>query len=73
MKRVYDSFSSKQGRTANQKRLGASEKRIDSGNWMKEETKKRKKDAPPDSREAISDEFWLGNEFKDGIRKLTDF
>lgn len=73
MKRIYDSFSSKEGRTANQKRLGATEKRIDSGKWMKEETKNRKKDAPPDSRESISNEYWLGNEFKNGSKKLSDF
>jgi hypothetical protein len=40
---------------------------------MKDETNKRKKDAPPDSREAKSNEFWLGNEFKNGDKKLSDF
>lgn len=73
MKRVFDSFSTKEGRTANQKKLGASEKRIESGKWSKDELRKRKKDAHPDSREARSDEYWLGNEFKDGKRKLSDF
>lgn len=73
MKRVFDSFSTKEGRTANQKKLGASEKRIESGKWSKAELRKRKKDAHPDSREARSDEYWLGNEFKDGKRKLSDF
>lgn len=43
MKRVFDSFSTKEGRTNNQKKLGATEKRLDSGKWMKEETQKRKK------------------------------
>ena len=73
MKRVFDSFSTKEGRTNNQKKLGATEKRLDSGKWMKEETQKRKKDAPPDSRENQSNEYWLGNEFKNGDKKLTDF
>ena len=73
MKRMWDSFLSKNGRTLNQKKLGATEKRIDSGRWTKEETNKRKKESHPESREAISNEFWLGNEFKDGKKKLTDF
>ena len=73
MTRIFDTFSSKEGRTNNQKQLGATEKRIDSGKWMKDETQKRKKDASPDSREGKSNEYWLGNEFKDGKRKLTDF
>ena len=37
------------------------------------ETLKRKKDAPPDSRESVSNEYWLGNEFKNGDKKLSDF
>jgi len=73
MSRLFDSFSSKDGRTVNQKKLGATEKRIESGKWTKEETQKRKKDAPPDSREAKSNEYWLGNEFKNGERKLSDY
>lgn len=73
MKRIFDSFATKEGRTANQKKLGATEKRIDSGKWMKDETLKRKKDAPPDSRESVSNEYWLGNEFKNGDKKLSDF
>lgn len=73
MKRVFDVFENKSGRTANQKKLGATEKRLDSGRWMKEETSNRKKDAPPDSREHVSNEYWLGNEFKDGSKKLDDF
>jgi len=73
MERVYDSFATKEGRTNNQKKLGATEKRLDSGKWMKEETQKRKKDAPPDSRENQSNEYWLGNEFKTGEKKLSDF
>lgn len=73
MKRIFDSFSTKEGRTVAQKKLGATEKRLDSGKWMKDETKKRKSEAHPDSREAKSNEFWLGNEFKDGEKKLSDF
>lgn len=73
MKRVLDSFNTKSGQTNKQKELGASEKRIDSGKWMKDETQKRKAEAPPDSREAISSEYWLGNEFKNKTRKLSDF
>ncbi len=71
--RIYDSFATKEGATANQKKLGAKEKRIESGKWMKEETKKRKREAPPDSREHVSSEYWLGDEFKEGRRKLDDF
>jgi hypothetical protein len=73
MKRVFDSFSTKEGRTVQQKNLGATDRRIESGKWMKEETSDRKKDAPPDTRESISNEYWLGNEFKDGKKKLSDF
>lgn len=73
MKRVFDSFSNKNGQTVQQKQFGASEKRVESGKWMKEETKKRKMEAAPDSREAVSNEYWLGNEFKEGRRKLSDF
>jgi hypothetical protein len=73
MTRIFDNFNNKEGRTNNQKKHGSTEKRVEGGTWMKEETKKRKKDAPPDSREAISNEFWLGNEFKKGDKKLSDF
>ena len=59
MKRIYGNFATKEGRTNNQKKLGATEKRIDSGKWMKEETSQRKKDAPPDSQEHQSNEYWL--------------
>lgn len=73
MKRVYDNFNSKEGLTNNQKKLGATEKRIDSGKWMKEETKKRQQEAPPGTKEHESSEFWLGNEFKEGRRDIKDF
>ena len=43
MKRIFDSFATKEGRSRNQKSQGATEKRLDSGKWMKEETNKRKK------------------------------
>ena len=70
MKRIYGNFATKEGRTNNQKKLGATEKRIDSGKWMKEETSQRKKDAPPDSQEYQSNEYWLG---KKDEKKLSDF
>ena len=73
MKRIYDSFSTKEGRSNNQKRQGATEKRIESGKFMKEETTKRKRASSPDSRQGVSNEFWMGDEFKNGERKLTDF
>ena len=73
LKRIYDEFSTKEGRTVKQQNLGATEKRLDSGKWMKDETDKRKKNSHPESREAISSEYWLGNEFKNGEKKLTDF
>jgi len=73
MVRIFDSFSSKEGRTNNQKKHGATEKRIESGKWMKDETKKRKDQSPKDSREGTTNEYWIGNEFKDGKRKLSDF
>lgn len=70
MTRIFDNFNNKEGRTNNQKKLGATEKRIDSGKWMKEETSQRKKDAPPDSQEHQSNEYWLG---KKDEKKLSDF
>lgn len=73
MTRIFDSFNSKTGRTLAQKKFGASEKRIDSGEWMKEETRNRKLKSPPNTREGDSNEFWLGNEFKNGDKKLKDF
>lgn len=73
LKRIYDEFSTKEGRTAKQKELGANERRVESGRWMKDETEKRRKNAHPESREAVSTEYWLGNEFKNGEKKLTDF
>jgi hypothetical protein len=73
MFRIYDDFVTKEGRTLQQKKLGATEKRLEGGKFMKSETEKRKKDAPPDARESVSNEFWLGNEFKDGKRSLKDF
>ena len=73
MKRVFEGFSTKEGQTVRQKTLGATEKRMEGGKWTKEETRKRKANAPPDSREGTSNEFWLGNEFKNGEKKLSDF
>lgn len=73
MKRIFSSFGSKEGRTNSQKIHGATERRLESGKWSKEELNKRKKEAPPGSREADSNEYWLGNEFKTGKRKLSDF
>jgi len=40
MKRIFDSFATKEGRSRNQKSQGATEKRLDSGKWMKEEKKR---------------------------------
>ena len=73
MNRIYDSFATKEGRTVNQKNLGATEKRLEAGKWTKEETNKRKNNSHPESREAKSNEYWLGNEFKNGEKKLSDF
>ena len=73
MKRMWDSFLSKNGRTLNQKKLGATEKRLESGSWMKNETAERQRNSDPESRESKSNEFWLGNEFKNGEKKLSDF
>jgi hypothetical protein len=73
MTRIYSDFVSKEGRTLQQKKLGATEKRLEGGKFMKSETDKRKADAPPDARENVSNEYWLGNEFKNGTRSLKDF
>lgn len=73
LNRVYDNFNAKNGRTVQQKNIGATEKRLEGGKWTKNETEKRKKNAPPDSRESKSNEYWLGNEFKNGERSLKDF
>jgi len=42
MKRIFDSFATKEGRSRNQKSQGATEKRLDSGKWMKEEKWRQK-------------------------------
>ena len=73
LKAIFGDFSTKEGRTRKQKSFGATDRRVESGRWMKDETEKRKKDAPPDTREGASNEYWLGNEFKNGEKKLTDF
>ena len=71
-KRIFLSFSNANGMTAKQKELGVKSSRVDAGNYMKEQRDIRKKEYPPESREANTNELWTGKEGLDGITRIPD-
>jgi len=66
-KRVFTTISIHQGRTLSQKVSGASLKTIEHGKFMKDARDKRKRNYDPKSREAQSNELWVGSEVNDGV------
>lgn len=65
--RIYDVFAIHEGLNRSQKEsavggLGAMRNRVDTGKYMKDEKDKRKRNAAPGSRDAISNEYWTGTE-----------
>jgi len=66
-KRVFTTVSIHQGRTIAQKQSGASSKTIEHGKYMKDAREKRKRNHDPKSREAQSNELWVGSEVQDGV------
>lgn len=66
-KRVFTVISVHQGRTLSQKTSGASLKTIEHGKYMKDAREKRKRNYDPKSREAQSNELWVGSEVNDGV------
>jgi len=67
--RVFTPVTVHQGRTLSQKQSGASLQTIDNGKYMKDARERRKKNYDPTSREAQSNELWVGSEVNDGIIK----
>jgi putative FmdB family regulatory protein len=66
-KRVFTTVSIHHGRTLAQKKSGASLKTIEHGKHMKDAREKRKRNYDPTSREAKSNELWVGSEISDGV------
>lgn len=71
-KRVFSSFAHKDGFTKQQKEAGVKENRIEATAYTKHQRELRKKEYPPGSREAVSNELWTGKEGLDGITNIAD-
>lgn len=61
------SFASKFGLTRKQKEAGTTSKRVEMGEFMKEQRKKRKNAYEPGTRQHESNELWTGTEGSDGV------
>lgn len=61
-KRVYSIPSVQMGRTAAEKTAGTTKQRFESGKRIKDGRNQRKKESDPNSREGMSNEFWVGGE-----------
>lgn len=70
--RVFTTVFVHQGRTISQKQSGTSLKTIEHGKYMKDAREKRKKNYDPQSREAQSNELWVGTEVQDGVIKAPE-
>lgn len=68
--RKFSNFTLTYGLTANEKRSGSNVKRKEMAEFVKDQRETRKKAYSPDSREAKSNELWLGKEGQDGITSL---
>lgn len=69
-KRKFTAFSVTNGLTANEKKTGTTNNRKNMGEFMKDQRELRKKSYDPTTREAKSNEIWLGKEGLDGITSL---
>ncbi len=65
--RVFTVVAVHQGKTIAQKKSGVSSKTIEHGKYMKDAREKRKRNYDPTSREAQSNELWVGSEVQDGV------
>lgn len=68
--RKFSSVSVQNGLTAKEKQFGTTTKRKGMADFMKDQKEVRKKSYVPDSREAKSNEIWLGKEGLDGVTHL---
>ena len=69
-KRKFNSVNVQNGLTANEKKFGTTTKRKEMAEFVKEQKNVRKKAYDPNTREAKSNELWLGKEGLDGITSL---
>lgn len=65
--RIYTGFAVHEGMTANQKRAGATKRRMEFTKYAKDERTKRKKNAEPGTMDAVSNELWTGKENLKGV------
>ena len=70
IKRKFSSVNVKSGLTAKEKQFGTTENRRNMADFMKDQKTLRKKSYAPDTREAKSNEIWVGKEGLDGITQL---
>ena len=67
---MFNTFAGQEGLTANEKKLGTTNKRKQMAEFMKDQKTLRKKSYSADTREAKSNEIWTGKEGLDGITSL---
>lgn len=65
--RLYTPFAVHYGMTRVEKQAGTTKQRFDNGKRMRDERDKRKKQAEPGTKDAISNEFWTGTEVERGV------
>ena len=65
--RIYFGFAVHEGLTAAEKGAGTTKHRADLGKYMRSERTKRKENAEPGTKDAISNELWTGTEAKRGV------
>lgn len=69
-KRLFNDFNVVHGLTANEKKFGSNIKRKEMAEFVKNQREVRKNSYTPESREAKSNELWIGKEGLDGITSL---
>ena len=70
IKRKFSSVSVQNGLTAKEKQFGTTNNRKQMADFMKDQKQVRKTAYDPTSREAKSNEIWLGKEGLDGITSM---
>lgn len=68
--RKFSSVTVQEGLTAKEKQFGTTKKRKNMADFMKDQREVRQKSYAPDTREAKSNEIWLGKEGLDGVTQL---
>ena len=68
--RGFSNVSVQQGLSAKEKQFGTTSNRKNMAEFMKDQKQVRKHSYAPDTREARSNEIWLGKEGLDGITQL---